>query len=289
MLINVDFFLLILFGDCLAPWILGLVSFHFGKPIVVSLGVTSLSCCLPQKLWRYFYWTFWLCLLFNFCSLLHPSSLIFKATDSFLWWISLWINLSIEFLTSVTLFFIGRSYFFPIFYLAMACSMSFEILVPQQWNTCPLNWEPRVLNTGPSVKVLVAQSCRRSSMQTSWTVACQAPLSMEFSRQEYWTGLPSPSPGDLPDLGMEPRSPSLQVDSLSSKPPEKPWTTREIPCFFPFKFYLASHFAQSQSGSKIKKFPCALVWVSSSWAVSPVVEQGGSRGPVSILCSEALP
>ena len=50
MLINMDFLLLILFGDCLAPWILGLVSFHFGKPTVVSLGVPSLSCCLPQKL-----------------------------------------------------------------------------------------------------------------------------------------------------------------------------------------------------------------------------------------------
>ena len=43
---------------------------------------------------------------------------------------------------------------------------------------------------------------------TPWTVACQAPLSMEFSRQEYWSGLPSPTPGDLPDPGMEPESPA---------------------------------------------------------------------------------
>ena len=42
-----------------------------------------------------------------------------------------------------------------------------------------------------------------------WTVAYQAPPSMEFSRQEYWSGLPLPSPGDLPDPGMEPRSPAL--------------------------------------------------------------------------------
>ena len=70
---------------------------------------------------------------------------------------------------------------------------------------------------------------------------------------------------------------------------QSPWTTSEIPYFFPIKFYPTSHFAQSQSDSKIKKFPRALVWVSSCWAVSPVVEQGGSRGPVFILCSEVLP
>ena len=54
---------------------------------------------------------------------------------------------------------------------------------------------------------------------TQWTVVCQAPLSMEFSRQEYWTGLPCPSPRDLPDPGIKPRSPALQADSLPSEPP----------------------------------------------------------------------
>ena len=49
----------------------------------------------------------------------------------------------------------------------------------------------------------------------------QAPLSTEFSRQEYWGGLPFPSPGDLPDPGIRPRSPALQADSLLSEPPEK--------------------------------------------------------------------
>ena len=49
---------------------------------------------------------------------------------------------------------------------------------------------------------------------TPWTVACQAPLSMEFSRQEYWSGLSFSSPGDLPNTGVEPRSPALQADSL---------------------------------------------------------------------------
>ena len=52
---------------------------------------------------------------------------------------------------------------------------------------------------------------------TLWTVAYQAPLSMGFSRQEYWSGLPFPSPGDLPDSGMEPRSPALQTDAFPSK------------------------------------------------------------------------
>ena len=49
---------------------------------------------------------------------------------------------------------------------------------------------------------------------TPWTVAYQAPPSMEFSRQEYWSGLPFPSPGDLPDPGIEPRCPALQADAL---------------------------------------------------------------------------
>ena len=57
---------------------------------------------------------------------------------------------------------------------------------------------------------------------TLWTVASQAPLSIGFSRQEYWNGLPFPSPGDLPNPGIKPRPSALQVDSLPSKPPEKP-------------------------------------------------------------------
>ena len=58
---------------------------------------------------------------------------------------------------------------------------------------------------------------------TPWIVAHLALLSMDFSRQEYWSGLPFPSPGDLPDPGIEPRSPSLQTDSLPSEPPGKPF------------------------------------------------------------------
>ena len=53
---------------------------------------------------------------------------------------------------------------------------------------------------------------------TMWTVAYQAPPSMGFSRQEYWSGLPCPSPGDLPDPGIEPWSPALRADALTSEP-----------------------------------------------------------------------
>ena len=54
---------------------------------------------------------------------------------------------------------------------------------------------------------------------TPWTVAYQAPPSMGFSRQECWSGLPFPFPGDLPNPGIEPRSPALQADALLSEPP----------------------------------------------------------------------
>ena len=56
---------------------------------------------------------------------------------------------------------------------------------------------------------------------TPWTVAHQAPLSMGFSRQEYWSGLPFPSPGDLPDPGTKPGSSASQADALPSEPPGK--------------------------------------------------------------------
>ena len=52
----------------------------------------------------------------------------------------------------------------------------------------------------------------------------QAPVSIGFSRQDYWSGLPFPSPGDLPNPGTKPRSPALKADALPSEPPEKPRT-----------------------------------------------------------------
>ena len=57
--------------------------------------------------------------------------------------------------------------------------------------------------------------------ETPWTIDCQAPPFMGFSRQEYWNGLPFPSPGDFPDSGIEPSSPELQADALRSEPPGK--------------------------------------------------------------------
>ena len=69
---------------------------------------------------------------------------------------------------------------------------------------------------------------------TPWAVAYQAPTSIEFSRQEYWSGLPFPSPRDLPNPGIEPRFPALQTDTLTSKPPGKPKDNgdllQKIPC-----------------------------------------------------------
>ena len=67
----------------------------------------------------------------------------------------------------------------------------------------------------------VSRSVVSDSLRPPWTVALQAPLPMKFSRQEYWSGLPFPSPGDLPDPGIEPGFPTLQADSLPSEPPGK--------------------------------------------------------------------
>ena len=65
----------------------------------------------------------------------------------------------------------------------------------------------------------ITQSCPTA---TPWTVAYQAPPSMEFFRHEYWSGVPLPSPVDLPDPGIEPGSPALQADALPSEPPGEP-------------------------------------------------------------------
>ena len=66
---------------------------------------------------------------------------------------------------------------------------------------------------------LIAKLC--PTLVTPWTAACQAPLSMGFSRQEYWSGLLFPSPGDLPNPGIEPRSPALRAHALPPEPPGK--------------------------------------------------------------------
>ena len=69
---------------------------------------------------------------------------------------------------------------------------------------------------------MVSDSVVSDSFGTLWTVAHQAPLSMGFSREEYWNRSLFPSPGDLPNPGINPRSPALHADSLPAEPQEKP-------------------------------------------------------------------
>ena len=108
-----------------------------------------------------------------------------------------------------------------------------------------------------------------------WTEACQAPLSMAFSRQEYWSGLPCPLPGDLPDLGLEARSSALQADSLPSEPPGKP----EQACFHRLKLHQLCSLERHCSGklpavlrtsaSNTPFLPMSFGWVVSSGSTSP--------------------
>ena len=72
------------------------------------------------------------------------------------------------------------------------------------------------------ISVKVKSLSRVRLFVTPWTVAHQAPPSMGFYRQKYWSGLPFPSPGDLPDPGIKPRSPALRAEALTSEPPGKP-------------------------------------------------------------------
>ena len=90
---------------------------------------------------------------------------------------------------------------------------------------------------------LVAKWCQ--TLATSRTVACQAPLSMGFSRQEYWNGLPFPSPGDLPNSGIKPGSPALQAGSL------------------PTELQKLDHFPEEgRRKPRAKTSKCSLHWVS---------------------------
>ena len=84
---------------------------------------------------------------------------------------------------------------------------------------------------------LVAKLC--PTLETPWTVACRAPLSMGFSRQEYWSGLPFPSPGDLPNPGIEPRFPALQADSLPTELWGKPFLSSRNSQFAVYKKWQA--------------------------------------------------
>ena len=93
---------------------------------------------------------------------------------------------------------------------------------------------------------------------TPWTIAYQAPPSMGFSRPECWRGLPFPSPGDLPDPGIEPRSPSLQADTLPSEPPGKIILWYGFPLINEF-FFLVCNFTVGLRAS------VSTTWRASSW------------------------
>ena len=104
-----------------------------------------------------------------------------------------------------------------LYVVAVVCIPSSDI-----YSVCLLKWSE------------VAQSC--PTLCDPWTVAHQALLSMGFSRQKYWSELPFPSPGDLPNPGIEPRSPALEADTLTSEPPGnmQQWISTEIS----FQFFL---------------------------------------------------
>ena len=88
---------------------------------------------------------------------------------------------------------------------------SWKSLMKQDSEEFPYKW------VSEWVSEWVKSLSRVRLFATPWTVAPQAPPSMGFCKQEYWSGLPLPSPGDLPDLGIKPRSPALQADTLPSE------------------------------------------------------------------------
>ena len=95
---------------------------------------------------------------------------------------------------------------------------------------CPLPTSPKFpLPLEMKVKVLVAQSCPNLSDPVDRSPPGSSPLSLGFSRQEYWSGLPFPPAGDLPGPGITPRSPALPADSLPSEPPQKTLQRRKLP------------------------------------------------------------
>ena len=85
------------------------------------------------------------------------------------------------------------------------------------------NWSFINLIVKSKRKVKMKSLCCVRLFATPWNVAHQASQPMGFSSQEYWSGLPFPSPGDPPHPGIKPRSPALQVDALPSEPPGKPY------------------------------------------------------------------
>ena len=118
---------------------------------------------------------------------------------------------------------------------------------------------------------------RFSSVQlfaTPWTVACQAPLSMEFFRQEYWSGLPCPPPGDLPDQGWNPRLLCvlhLQAGSLPLAPPGKPilYVYILFKIFFSIWFIIAFFKLEDNCFQCCFGFWCTTLWITYKYTYIP--------------------
>ena len=107
-----------------------------------------------------------------------------------------------------------------------ACSRERYSQQPQRGSHPSVHgWMNRQAKCGVQIQWnIVVQLLRRVRLfETPWTVVRQAPLSMGFSRQAYWSGSPFPSPGALPNPGIKPGCPALQADSLLSEPPGKPY------------------------------------------------------------------
>ena len=100
-----------------------------------------------------------------------------------------------------------------------------KLYLGEKWGLQPWRHISNALKDHPkeAAKVKVKSPSCVLLFVTTWTVACQAPASMGFFTQEDWNELPFPSPGDPPNPGVEPRSPTLQADALPSEPPGKPW------------------------------------------------------------------
>ena len=114
------------------------------------------------------------------------------------------------------------------------------------------SWETICLHKSWSIPVEVKWSEVKSLSRvrlfaTPWTVAHQAPPSMGFTRQEYWSGLPFPSPGDRPNPGIEPSSPALQADALTSELPGKHLNPDWFWQIIPLKHFAKSHLNSSVS------------------------------------------
>ena len=114
------------------------------------------------------------------------------------------------------------------FFLGLPDPTSAEILLllplpPCRWMEQMFSSSLGPAKTFPAKTVKVKSLSHVQLFATPWTVAYQAPPSMGFSGQEYWSGLPFPSPGDLPDPGIESGTPAFQAEALTSEPPGKPY------------------------------------------------------------------